>query len=225
MCCVLNRHPLIQLTNECRSFVLLKGLIERSAVQPDLIGLEFQQNFTAFVHRHAGELIERFYREALGVTTPIWGDKHPPYADPTVLSGRDGSQPRLPQSGSCLRLIRNSLRSAKFIHIQRDPVQVARSLVRKRWTPSFADGINVWRQYVDEIAEFFAEIEPHQQLTIMYRELLTEPEAVAESIGRFLNLPGWAEIEHFLLEQHRRPTPFSDPSTDLSIAYRESGVR
>lgn len=177
------------------------------------------------MRNHTSELVERFYRETLGITAPIWGDKHPPYADPTVLSGRDASRPRLPQSGSCLRLIGSSLPRAKFIHIQRDSEQVARSLVCKRWTPSFADGIDVWRQYVDEIGLFFEELAPHQRLTVRYRDLLAEPEAAAASIGRFLNLSDWTEIEDFLLEQHDHPTPFSDPSTDLAIAYREGSVR
>ena len=109
LCHILNQHPAIQLTNESRIFVLLKDLVEVRGKRPDLIGRDFRELFVDFLCSHAGSIVERFYRESLGIDTPIWGDKHPPYGDPSVLSGRTGSQPRSPQSGSCLRLIRTLL--------------------------------------------------------------------------------------------------------------------
>jgi hypothetical protein len=220
LCHALNRHPLIQLTNECRIFVLLYHLMDVCAVRPDMIGEEYEHAFLAFMHKNAGALVERFYREALAITAPIWGDKHPPYADPCLLTGREGGQPNLPQAGSCLALIRRLLPSARFLYIRRDAEEVARSLVRKGWTPSLADGLDVWRQYTDEIAKFLSATDPRRHLTITYDELLAAPGTTAASIGRFLALPDWGEIEEFLVDQHIRPTPFSDPSTDLTMAYR-----
>lgn len=225
LCNALNRHRLIHLTNESRIFVLLKHVVERCAVNPELVGEEYQQAFLAFMNRNAGELVEQFYRETLGITTPIWGDKHPPYADPTVLSGRDGSKPHFPQSGSCLPLIRSLMPSAKFLHIQRDGEQVARSLVRKGWTPSLADGVNVWEQYIGEIENFLSTTDPRRYLTVTYDELLAAPEATVALIGRFLSLPDWDEIEEFLVDQHFRPIPFSDPTTDLTKTYRGIDAR
>ncbi|MGH7118025.1 MAG: sulfotransferase family protein [Acetobacteraceae bacterium] len=219
LCNALNRHRLIQLTNESRMFVLLKEVMERCAVQPDLVGEEYQQAFLSFMYRNAGGLVEQFYRETLGFTAPIWGDKHPPYADPTVLSGRTGSQPHLPLSGSCLPLIRALLPSAKFLHIQRAAEQVGQSLVRKGWTPSLSDGVNVWHQYIHEIETFFSTMDARYHLTIAYDALLAAPEATVAAIGRFLSLPDWGEIEDFLIDQHTRPTPFSGPTTDLTMTY------
>jgi hypothetical protein len=219
LCQVLNQHPCIELTNESRIFVCLKDLIETRSKRPDLIGRDFRDCFTDFILAQAGELVERFYREGLGVTAPIWGDKHPPYADPSVLSGRSGSEIRLPQSGSCLRLIRSSLPAAKFIHIHRDPSEVAYSLVRKGWTPSMADGVCVWQQYVAEIVEFFAETDPGLHLTIAYRDLLAEPDVIAARIGGFLGLPDSTAIAAFLRAQHWHPTPFSDPVRNLTEVY------
>jgi hypothetical protein len=189
------------------------------------VGHDFHGRFVDFLRDRAGDLIEQFYREALGITAPIWGDKHPPYADPSVLSGRKASEPRLPQSGSCLRLVRDALPRARFIHIHRDPVQVAHSLVRKGWTPSVNDGVRVWRQYVSEIVEFFVETDAARHLTIPYRHLLDAPQASAARIGRFLHLPEWTSIEGFLLAQRRGPTPFSDPVSDLTDAYRPRAAR
>ncbi len=225
LCHVLNQHSLIHLTNESRIFVLLKDVIEVRSNRPDLVGHDFHRLFVDFLRHRAGELVEQFYRDALGVTTPIWGDKHPPYADASLLSGRKGSEPRLPRSGSCLRLIRDALPNARFIHIHRDPVQVAHSLVRKGWTPSVDDGVRVWRQYVGEIVEFFTETDAARQLTIPYRHLLDAPAASAALIGRFLHLPEWASIESFLLAQRWKPTPFSDPVSDLLDAYRPRAAR
>jgi hypothetical protein len=220
LCHVLNHHPLIQLTNESRIFVWLKDLIEIRSGRPELIGRDFRRRFVKFVREGAGDWIERFYREGLGFTAPIWGDKHPPYADPAVLSRQKDIIERLPRSGSCLRLITSCLPNAKFIHIHRDPRHVAHSLVRKGWTQSMDDGVRVWRQYITEIIEFFGEIDDQRRLSISYRDLLDRPEPTAAAIGRFLGLSDWTPIKAFLLAQRLRPTPFSDPVTDLSAAYR-----
>ena len=225
LCHVLNEHPLIQLTNESRIFVLMKDLIEERSFRPHLIGRDFQERFSAFMRRNAGELVERFYRDGLQVTAPIWGDKHPPYADPAVLSGRKGAELRLPVSGSCLRLIRDCLPSVKFIHIHRDPLQVAHSLLSKRWAESIDDGVQVWRDYVSEIVEFLGRIDHAQHLTIRYSDLLAQPEEVASAVGRFLGLADVESLKQFLLAQRKGPTPFSDPVTDLTAAYRVRPAR
>lgn len=225
LCNVLNQHPLIHLTNESRIFVWLKDVIEVSSGRPHLIGRDFRERFVDFIHRNAGELVERFYREDLGIAAPIWGDKHPPYADPALLSGRKGAAERLPRSGSSLRLIRSCLPNVKFIHIHRDPSHVAHSLVRKNWARSMEDGIRVWRQYITEIVEFFGQIDSGSHLTISYRGLLDRPEEMAAAIGHFLGLPDWRPIENYLKAQRLRPTPFSDPVTELSSAYRPRAAR
>ena len=225
LCHVLNQHPQIHLTNESRIFAFLKDMIEARSARADLIGREFRDRFIEFVRRTGGEWVERFYREELGISAPIWGDKHPPYADPAVLSGRKGAVERLPRSGSCLGLIRTCLPSVKFIHIHRDPMQVAHSLVRKGWTASIDDGVRVWEQYVTEIVEFFGSIAIDRHLTIAYGDMLEWPEATAAAIGGFLKLADCGPIEAFLLAQRQRPTPFSDPVTDLSDSYRVRAAR
>lgn len=220
LCHVLNQHPAIQLTNESRVFVLLKDLLAVRSNRPDLLDRDIRANFVHFVRGAAGDLVERFYREGLGVTAPIWGDKHPSYADPCVLSGRRGGEPVMPQSGSCLRLIRHCLPHAKFIHIHRNPAEVAHSLVRKGWTPSIESGLLVWRQYVTEAVEFFAELDPAAHLTIAHRDLIDTPAESAATLGRFLGLPDWEALRRCLEAQQSQPTPFSDPVSDLTRAYR-----
>lgn len=216
---VLNRHPMIGLTNESRVFVLLKHILERACAEPELLDYEQRERFTAFLKREAGALIERYYREALGIAAPVWGDKHPPYADPTVLSGRVGARPMLPVSGSCLRLIREVLPDSKFIHIHREPSEVAHSLDRKGWVPSVADGMAVWRQYVREVDEFFGEVEKENRLVVAYADLLEEPEESASSLARFLGLADARPMELFLRAQHHAPTPFSAPVRNLNAVY------
>jgi len=219
LCETLNQHPEIGLTNECRIFAQIKHMIEEQALRPDLLAEEFQAPYLAFMRRTAGEWAERFYREALNIETRIWGDKHPPYADPTVLSGREGAVPNLPQSGSCLRLIREVLPRTKFIHIHRHPALVARSLVRKGWIGSLQAGHEIWRQYVSEIAGFFGELPEDRQLTISHAELLTQPERSARQVAAFLGLADSGPIRRFLCRQRQRPTPFSEPVSDLSESY------
>jgi hypothetical protein len=219
---VLNRHPMVSLTNESRVFVLFKHILEQACARPEFLDVDQRERFTEFLKREAAALIERYYRQELGIVTPIWGDKHPPYADPTVLSGRAGGRPLLPVSGSCLRLIREILPDSKFIHIHREPAEVAHSLERKRWVPSLADGMAVWRQYVREIDEFFSELEPEHRLVVAYADLLEEPDETADSLAGFLGLADPRPIALFLRAQHRAPTPFSAPVRDLGAVY---GVR
>ncbi|HEY2020573.1 sulfotransferase [Paraburkholderia sp.] len=219
LCSVLNVHPLIQLTNECRVFALLKHTLEIGAHRPDLLGAGYRERFSSFSRRTLGPWVERFYREELGLTAPIWGDKHPPYADPTLLSGRTGSIAREPHSGSCLRLIRELLPNARFIHIHRDPRHVANSLLHKHWIGSIEEGIRVWEQYVSEIIEFFDDIPTQHGHTVSYRSLIEDPYATAAGIGQFLDLADAAPISDFLVSQRHRPTPFSDPVTDIADLY------
>jgi hypothetical protein len=219
LCALLNTHPLIELTNECRIFALLKDLLEVASHRPDLLADTHRERFEAFGRRTLGPWVERFYREELGIDSPIWGDKHPAYGDPTVLSGRTGSIACMPRSGSCLRLIHETLPGARFIHIHRDPRHVANSLMRKRWTASLEDGVRVWEQYVDEITGFFDELPPAQTLTLPYRHLVEDGGATVETIGRFLGLADASPISDFLASQHRAPTPFSDPVRDIGDLY------
>ncbi|MGV2289485.1 sulfotransferase [Trinickia sp. YCB016] len=219
LCSVLNMHPQIQLTNECRVFALMKEMIDVGANRPDLLGVAYRDRFRDFSRRTLGAWVERFYREELGVSAPIWGDKHPPYADPALLSGRMGSVERLPRSGSCLRLIREWLPHARFIHIHRDPGHVANSLMRKHWIGSIEDGVRVWGQYVSEIIEFFDELPQSQALTISYRHLIEDSAATVRGIGRFLGLADASPIGDFLASQRHAPTPFSDPVTDVADLY------
>lgn len=219
LCSVLNSHPQIQLTNECRVFALLKETLDVTSHRPDLLSPACRERFNDFGRRTLGAWVERFYREELDMTAPIWGDKHPPYADPTILSGRIGSIERLPRSGSCLRLIREMLPHARFIHIHRDPGWVANSLVRKRWIGSIDDGVRVWGQYVTEILEFFAESPTQHTLTIAYRNLIEDADATSAAISRFLGLADPSPIGSYLSAQRHTPTPFSDPVTDIADLY------
>jgi hypothetical protein len=219
LCSLLNTHPLIQLTNESRIFMLFKEMLEVGGSRPDLLSTAHRERFIAFSRRTLGAWAERFYREELGVTAPIWGDKHPSYGDPAALSGRIGSIERLPRSGSCLRLIRESLPHARFIHIHRDPWQVANSLVRKRWIGSIEDGVRIWEQYVGEILDFFEELPAQQALTLSYRDLIEDAAATALRMGHFLGLADVSPISNFLALQRETPTPFSDPVTDIADLY------
>ncbi len=219
LCSTLNVHPSIHLTNECRIFALFKKMIDVDCHRPDLLSPSHRQRFEDFSRRTLGGWVERFYREELGVTAPIWGDKHPPYADPTILSGRMGSVARLPLSGSCLRFIREALPQARFIHLHRHPAHVAKSLLRKHWIGSVEDGVRVWAQYVAEIIEFIDELPADHTLTFAYRDLIERPDATAASVGQFLGLHDVSPIVDFLARQRQLPTPFSEPVTDVADLY------
>ncbi len=215
LCCALNQHPEIDLTNEGRIFVLLKDLLTERAGRPDLLSQMYQSKFQSFIRRNAGAWIEQFYRDELGLTGRIWGDKHPPYGDPAVLSGRSGAAMNEPRSGSCLALIRECLPQARFIHLHRHPWQVAASMRRRGWVPSITAGLQVWRQHVHEIDTFLLDLPPADRLVLSFAELIERPEDVASEIAHFLDLETGIPIRDFLSEQRSNPTPFSAPTGDL----------
>ena len=196
-----------------------KQMLEAESRRPDLLAAVYRDRLDAFGRRTLGAWVERFYREELGVDASIWGDRHPAYGDPTVLSGRAGSIEYMPRSGSCLRLIHDALPHARFIHIHRDPRQVANSLMRKRWAASLEDGVRVWGQYVDEITGFFDELPAHQTLTLSYRHLVEDGSATVARIGRFPGLADASPISDFLASQRRAPTAFSDPVREIGDLY------
>jgi hypothetical protein len=212
---VLNRHPLVQITNESRIFVLMQDMIELRARHSWLLETPYQERFAAYARRHAGAWVEGFYREALGITAPIWGDKHPHYADPEVLAGQARQFPKL-RIGSSLRLIRDSLPAAKFIHLHRDPRHVAWSLMHKGWVATLGDGAKVWRRHVEEIDAFFGALQPEQRLTVPYWALLVASvEAVAMMVG-FLGITDGGTMLRYLAEQRRHPTPMSGPVSNIA---------
>lgn len=220
LCNVLNQHPLIELTNESRIFVLLQDLLEVRSRTPDLLEPVFRKPLTRFVRRNMGRWVEQFYREDLGVAAPIWGDKHPPYADPRVLSAHAAKLDSVPRTGSSLRTIRVALPHAKFIHVHRDPRQVAYSMLRKGWVASLEEAIAVWRRHLDEIDAFFGRIEADRHLTLRYADLVERPDPAAAAITGFLNLPDDGGMAEFLAAEQRDPTPFSEPVTDLAASHR-----
>jgi hypothetical protein len=212
---MLNQHPAIHITNETRIFVLLKDMIDIRGRHPWLLETPYQEQFAAYARRHAGAWVERFYREELGVTRPIWGDKHPHYADPAVLEGEAGLVPGA-APGSCLRLIRDCLPSAKFVHLHRDPRRVAYSLAQKKWVASLDEGAGVWRRHVEEIIGFFGEIDAERRCSLAYADLLERPQAVADAVTGFLGVTDGGEMAAFLAQERRQPTPLSEPVTDLT---------
>ena len=220
LCNVLNQHPLVGLTNESRIFVLLQDLLEVRSRTPDLLEPVFRKPLTRFVRRNMGEWVEQFYREELGISAPIWGDKHPPYADPCVLSAHAARLDPAPRTGSSLRTIQTALPHAKFIHVHRDPRQVAYSMLRKGWVASLEEAVAVWRRHLDEIDGFFGEIDADRHLTLRYADLVEQPEPAAAAITGFLNLPNDGGMAGFLAAEQRDPTPFSEPVTDLAMSRR-----
>jgi hypothetical protein len=218
LCNVLNQHPLIELTNESRIFVLLQDLLEIRSRTPDLLEPVFRKPLTRYVRRNLGGWVEQFYREELGVTAPIWGDKHPPYADPNVLTAHAARLSPAPRTGSSLRTIGAALPHAKFIHVHRDPRYVAYSMLRKGWVDSLEDAVSVWRRHVEEIDAFFDEIPADRHLTLRYADLVEQPHSAAAAITDFLDLGHDGGMAAFLAAEQNDPTPFSEPVTDLAAS-------
>ncbi len=90
---------------------------------------------------------------------------------------------------------------------------------------SINDGVQVWRDYVSEIVGFLAGIEQARHLTIPYGDLLERPQETASAIGRLLGLQDCEPLKAYLLAQRKRPTPFSDPVTDLTAPYHVRPMR
>ncbi len=77
---------------------------------------------------------------------------------------------------------------ARYIHLNRDPRDVARSCVSLGWAGHVYHGVDIWREAQYSWGRLKKNLETHQYLEIKYEELLDDVEAKLTEICSFLGL-------------------------------------
>lgn len=139
----------------------LEGAIDASAVLNQLDSLEsvdFGSVFRAFMEQ---------WQKTQG--KPRWGEK-------------------TPQNAHTIDALLDYFPEAKYLNIVRDGRDVMMSLLDTEFGPKNPrDAAKYWCNYLDKNQHALERVNPDQQLTVHYEELLAEPVAVLEQICGFLD--------------------------------------
>jgi hypothetical protein len=198
---IINHHPDIKITYEARVFRWLfmsqvKLVNDESAVYKN------RDVFIEIARRHAKQTIQEFYQQ-LFPATQYWGDKNPFY----------GENPEL------LENIEEFFPGTHFIHIIRDPRDVATSLMRKQtegqpWS-TFENALNLWLQLVTYGCQFAERNPDVNYLEIRYEDIVGNDVEAAKLIFDFLNIEIRDPVINFCEKQLRNRTLLSGPTRDL----------
>jgi len=79
--------------------------------------------------------------------------------------------------------------NAKFIHLIRDPRDVARSSIGMGWAGNVYYGIEHWLQTEQDWKQLQNKILPEQYLEIRFEDLILSPEAILKEVCSFIGVP------------------------------------
>ena len=158
---LLNKHSRVLVTNELRMMSFYAEMpADAEKARHQIHNMDLRRGFIAHMKSQVRATVETYYKslaESLGRKIEVWGDKTPGYADPSLSPG-------------CLEFILDVFPDAKFIHIRRDPLEVVRSIVGKRWMGLEA-AVDIWVRITKHGREFGASLPPSQYLEITHEEL------------------------------------------------------
>ena len=198
---LLSHHSKVLVTNELRMMSFYAEMLAAAEkARHQIHNRDLRSGFIAHMKSQVRSTVETYYKslaESLGRKIEVWGDKTPGYADPSLSPG-------------CLEFILEVFPDARFIHIRRDPLEVIRSIVGKRWMGLDA-AIDIWVRITKRGREFGALLPPSQYLEITHEELSGNGEKVTSEILRFLGIQDETHLREFVTRESEERTPFSDP--------------
>jgi hypothetical protein len=187
---LISRHPQVAMPQD--EFQLIPFLIKRFGHKAELDGTDINR-YVTIIKRSA------FYHHRK-VDTPLsnWRPKHstlPEIISETLLYFAPKEAPsdlryvgdKTPNNLLHLEAILQSFPESKFIHVVRDPRDVAVSS-RKAWEKSLIRVAHQWQRGVTA-ANDFSQKHPNNILTVRYEDLLADSRAELSSVCNFLDLP------------------------------------
>lgn len=104
---------------------------------------------------------------------------------------------------------------ARFIHLLRDPRDVARSSIAMGWAGNSYYGVRHWIRTEQNWAEAHPHIPPQQVLTLRFENLMADLEGELHRVCGFLDVPFTPQ----LLEYHRNST-YAPPDPNIAEQWR-----
>lgn len=198
---LLNKHSKVLVTNELRMMSFYTEMLAGAEkARHQIHNMDLRSGFIAHMKSQVRTTVETYYKslaQSLGRKIEVWGDKTPGYADPSLSPG-------------CLEFILDVFPDAKFIHIRRDPLEVVRSIVGKRWMGLDA-AVDIWVRITQRGREFGAILPPSQYLEITHEELSASGDKITSEILSFLGIQDEPHLREFVKKESKERTPFSDP--------------
>jgi hypothetical protein len=102
---------------------------------------------------------------------------------------------------------------ARFVHLVRDPRDVAASLIVQGWAGNTYTGARLWKETEEEWERASAEIPAERRIDVQFEELATEPVATLERICAFIGVP-------YREEMLRYPEDSTYAAVDPTLAGR-----
>lgn len=149
-------------------------------LRPEMV----QRELDAATPLDLAEAVRATYRAvAAKMGTQRYGDKTPGYA-------------------LCMDEIAGLLPEAVFVHLVRDPRDVAASYRSVSWGPrTLVSAAAMWRRLVGAACEAGARLGPDRYVELRYEDLVADPAAVLESVCTRLEL----DFDPVMLDYHRGP--------------------
>jgi hypothetical protein len=107
---------------------------------------------------------------------------------------------------------------ARFIHMLRDPRDVARSCVEMGWVGNAWSGAQVWMDAEQQWDRLRSRLSPERWIEVKYEELVTDP---ASSLGRVCQFLGRPFNEQML--SYPESTSYGPPDPSLACRWKKDG--
>jgi hypothetical protein len=163
-----------------------------------------------------------------GVLSARWS-AHPPRSVGDALTdayrayaanrGKDRWADKTPFHVLQMGLIAEAIPAARFVHLVRDPRDVAPSVVRAPFGPNrLPDAALYWRRHAGRGRELAAALGPDRVLTVRYEDLVADPQPVLTRICAFLDV----DYHPAMLAYHERA---DELLAGLRVAGHLGGIR
>jgi hypothetical protein len=146
----------------------------------------------------------------------------------TILANRPLLVEKLPINSFRLSFINEIFPDARFIHIHRNAVEVARSIANQcesgLWFASheyFQMGLLEWRLSTEAIVKFLHGLPDERYFEVSYEQFLQTPVSLLEQVFAFLEIGYDADAEEFVRHEiHRR----SGKITESAVSEQETRI-
>ena len=217
---LISRHPQVAMPQD--EFQLIPFLIKRFGHKAELDDTDINRYLTiiersAFYHHRKVDTPLSNWRPKRSTLPEIISETLQYFAPKETTSGPRYVGDKTPNNLLHLEAILQSFPESKFIHVVRDPRDVAVSS-RNAWKKSLIRAAHHWQRGVTA-ANVFSQKHPNNILTVRYENLLADSRAVLSSVCKFLDLP----FDESLLELTESREKIGDAAGFLGLKTDNTG--
>jgi hypothetical protein len=107
--------------------------------------------------------------------------------------------------------------NARFIHLIRDPRDVARSVLEKRWAGNLYHAADWWTEAERCWGVLKSKLPPERYVEVRYEDLVTDPEAELARVCAFIGVP----FAPSMLEYQKSAPQYPKPDARLALQWKK----